>query len=95
MALEQDILLAVSVKTDSILKLHNVDKQFKDFECDLKGFKYVFTISLKKHTDKNKIHKKYKLVFYFRPGIIRRSITNSLKTFSLFLVNHRNIDNIS
>lgn len=42
MALEQDILLAISVKNDSILKLHNLDSTFKDFECDLRDFKYVY-----------------------------------------------------
>lgn len=42
MALEQDVFLAVSVEKDPILRLHNMDKQYTDFECNLKNFSYVF-----------------------------------------------------
>ncbi|CAH1372338.1 unnamed protein product [Tenebrio molitor] len=38
MALEQDVFLAVSVEKDPILRLHNMDKQYTDFECNLKNF---------------------------------------------------------
>ncbi|KAH0808618.1 hypothetical protein GEV33_014173 [Tenebrio molitor] len=37
MALEQDVFLAVSVEKDPILRLHNMDKQYTDFECNLKN----------------------------------------------------------
>jgi hypothetical protein len=42
MALEQDVFLAVSVEKDPILRLHNMDKQYTDFECNLKNLSYVF-----------------------------------------------------
>ncbi|XP_018574111.1 N-acetylgalactosamine kinase [Anoplophora glabripennis] len=38
MALEQDILLAVSVEDDRLLHLHNVDLNFEDYCCDLRQF---------------------------------------------------------
>ncbi|KAJ8924749.1 hypothetical protein NQ315_000902 [Exocentrus adspersus] len=38
MALEQDILLAVSTEDDKVLHLHNLDADFQDYICDLKRF---------------------------------------------------------
>ncbi|KAK5642851.1 hypothetical protein RI129_009018 [Pyrocoelia pectoralis] len=38
MALEQDILLAVSTGDGTMLKLTNVDPSYTDYECDIKNF---------------------------------------------------------
>nr|CAI5844484.1 unnamed protein product [Callosobruchus analis] len=38
MALDQHIFLAVSKTNDKMLKLHNIDPTFKDFECSLENF---------------------------------------------------------
>uniref|UniRef100_A0A6P7GEI0 N-acetylgalactosamine kinase-like n=1 Tax=Diabrotica virgifera virgifera TaxID=50390 RepID=A0A6P7GEI0_DIAVI len=38
MALDQDILVAVSVQNDKKLQLHNTDPKFEDFECEIDNF---------------------------------------------------------
>uniref|UniRef100_A0A6P7FQG6 N-acetylgalactosamine kinase-like n=1 Tax=Diabrotica virgifera virgifera TaxID=50390 RepID=A0A6P7FQG6_DIAVI len=38
MALDQDVLVAVSVQNDKNLQLHNTDPKFEDFECEIDNF---------------------------------------------------------
>lgn len=44
MALEQDIVLAVSAEKDATLQLHNLDQNYADFQCSIADIAYVFVV---------------------------------------------------
>ncbi|CAG9840201.1 unnamed protein product [Diabrotica balteata] len=64
MALDQDVLIAVSVQNDKKLQLHNIDTKYKEFECDIDNFEISLGKELRNGISISYVASKEFLTFY-------------------------------